>query len=222
MEQAILRSARMLAALLTLTAATQAPAATLAAFDFEDAGGAFELEPEQLAAGIAAAAWTALSGAPSDFAGDPGRAIAVSGFTGGNALRLTLIAAPGRAITLDGLTFDARASASGPDTWTLGTAVGTLLAGPVGGSFGPAGGPLAAGPDPAVVLEFGGTGASSSSGTLRLDNVVVSGAVSAVSLPPAVMLAATPLAGWLLGRLRRASGRWRRLRGSLGAAAQPG
>lgn len=203
MKQPFPRLARTLTASLLLALSGPSRAAPLLTFDFDAPGGAFTSAPSFLAPGIATATWSTITGSPTDFGGDPGRAIAASGFTTGNALRLTLLAEPGHRIALDELAFDARASASGPDTWTAGPAGGTALAGPVGSSFAPAGGVLVTVPAPSLVLEFGGTGASASSGTLRLDNVALGGTVTAVALPPGAALIATPLAGWLLARVRR-------------------
>ena len=57
--------------------------------------------------------------------------------------------------------------------------------------------PISAG----FVIDLAATGATSSAGTLRLDNVVLTGKVSAIPLPPGFYLFATPLVGLALNRI---------------------
>lgn len=197
--------ASIAAALLGSTFPATSSGQMLATFDFEDDAGAFESVPQLLHPELTAASFGAALGALTDFAGDPGRAIAASGFASGNRIELDLAAAAGHRITVERMRFDLRVSASGPTQWRLETAGAAPVSGATSTDFTAAVADLpGALPAATVRLALGGLGASSDAGTLRLDNVVVEGAVKTVALPPALALAALPAAGCLLpGRRRR-------------------
>jgi hypothetical protein len=196
MDTSICGRARALALTTLLCTSANAPAALLLDFDFERSDGTFTLEPGFLAPGIASATWDDVLGLLADFAGQPGRALALSGFTNGNALSLAVTAAPGLRLVAERLRFDLRVSASGPTAWQLADAGGTLAAGPTTTQFGrvevvfasPLAGAL-------LDLTLSGSGASSAAGTLRLDNVELHGSLQPVPLPGPLFLIVTPLLG---------------------------
>ncbi len=198
------RHAAVLSLMTTLTAAAvETRAATLAAYDFDAADGSFTLEVDTLAPSLSATAWQDLDGSLTSFAGKPGRALGARSFDNGNSLRLSLQAAAGQRLTLEHLSFDQQASASGPKTWaaringelvsSASTTTGyTSIAIPL---------TLAAGTLFEISLE--GSDASSGQGTWRIDNFVLTGSTSPVPVPTALPLFGAALMG-LLARQRRA------------------
>jgi len=202
------RRSRLCAAALALPIlwghAPGAPAALLARFDFDDAGGGFTLDPDFLAPGLTLARWGDALDLLADFAGNPGRALASSGFTNGNRFVLVLALTPGWQLQDASLDFQLRGSASGPRRWRLeagGTAYGE---GTIGSVFAPyhvaLGGLPGSG---AWTLDLLGLDATATSGTLRLDNAELHGELTSVPLPGAWFLVLTPLLGHGLGRLAR-------------------
>lgn len=189
--------------LFTLAAPAAVHASTLAAFTFDGPGASFSSAPSSLDAALSSALWRDDTNRLSNLAGNPGRALAASGFTGTNALHLVLEQAGGGVFELEHLHFDLRASASGPNAWSLSHA-GTLLAsGPVTGSFRSFDIALALlMSGPRLVLDLQGSGATAATGTLRLDNVVLEGQLKPVPLPGSLFLFVTPLLGGLLRGLR--------------------
>ncbi|MGR8918288.1 MAG: hypothetical protein ACU85V_01625 [Gammaproteobacteria bacterium] len=190
------------AILLTSPAAN---AATLAAFDFDDAGGGFTLVPATLDDAIGASRFELDHGELVDFSGAPGRALAASGFDPDNRLRLTLTALPGRRLQTAGFAVDLRRSASGPASWQLMLNGVSLAAGSVSTGFERVEVAVAAAtPVAELVFELRGSDATSARGTLRLDNLAVSGTVSSVPLPAAPALLAAPLLALGAATLRQA------------------
>ena len=181
-----------------------AAAATLVQFDFDDEAGGFEITPEFAHAAISGTLWGDDLSLLTDFAGNPGRALATSGFPDGNALHLMLDVQPGFAVTLERIRLDLRASASGPELWHITAAGVTLASGAVSTSFEVVDVAIALLPvQQALTLNIEAEGASSSAGTLRIDNVELIGSVVPVALPAAFYLIATPLLGLGLNRIRR-------------------
>lgn len=203
----ILHARRLRAGFLSCLCLAPMPAAvhasTLVAFSFDDAAGVFDAAPGTLAAGLASAAWSDDLGRLGDLAGNPGRALSASGFTGSNQLHLVIEQSGARRLALDLLHFDIRGSASGPNGWSLSHAGTTLASGAVTGSFHGFDIPLALVSDAReLVLNLAGSGATAITGTLRLDNVRLEGELRPVPLPGSVFLFATPMLGALLARLR--------------------
>lgn len=197
--------ARALAYLIALAAPTAGHAATLAAFDFDGGGSTFTTDPATLDASVVSATLGDDAGRLGDLAGNPGRALSLSGFTGGNLLHLTLTAQPGFRFLLEHLAFDLRASASGPTGWELRHAGTTLASGGVTTAFKAQDVALTLLTDTAtLVLDFAGLGASAATGTLRIDNLRVDGSLvpAPVPLPGSLFLFATPLLGLGLRELR--------------------
>ncbi|MCB1746149.1 MAG: hypothetical protein H6977_06535 [Gammaproteobacteria bacterium] len=194
-------------ALLMCQAGSPVQAAVLAVFDFDAAGGGFTTTPGLLHPDVATASFTTTLTPLADFAGNPGRALASSGFTLGNRIVLELAARPGQQLLAESLAFDARVSASGPQTWSIALAGAAAQSGPLTTAFAPVtltfDGAAAA---PQIVIEFAGAGASSASGTWRLDNLRVEGQVIAnpVPLPAGLpLLGSATLAAAVLRRRRR-------------------
>ena len=200
-----LRRSRALAfsCVLPLVVPATAPAATLAAFSF-DAGTQFTATPSSLALTVDRALWRDDAGPLGSLAGNPGRALATSGFTHGNALHLTLTAVPGFTLVPEHLLFDVRVSASGPSTWVTAVGATELGRGAATTAFRSFDLALQVGPAAQFQLDFRGLNAGASSGTLRLDNVRVDGRTEPVPLPGGWFLLLTPTLGGLLraGRLR--------------------
>jgi len=194
-----------------LLTATTAHAAVLLDFDFEYPDGTFTLAPSLRADGIASAVWSDARGLIADFAGQPGRALATSGFTTGNVLMLAVTTAAGLHLAAETLGFDLRVSSSGPTAWRVESA-GTLLGeGQATTKFERFAVDLRSlFPGAALTLVLGGSGATAASGTLRLDNVELYGSLQPVPvpvpLPGPLFLLVTPLLGLTLraGNRRRA------------------
>ena len=208
MEMHICRRVRafFLIPALLFAAVLEAEAASLIRFDFDDPLGQYDAAPEFLHTGVVSAAWTDDQGRLTDSGGNPARALAASGFTGGNALHLALALEPGVKLRLEQLRFDVRASASGPSAWTIAIAGVTVLSGQTSSAD-------FTGVDALIsatllgdgaVLDILGTGATSAAGVLRLDNVELLGElVAPVPLPGPLFLVLTPLLGLGAGQLRK-------------------
>ena len=202
-----------------LAAPAAVPASTLTAFSFDGPGAGFDAGPGTLAPGLASAVWRDDAGRLGDLAGNPGRALSVSGFTGTNVLHLVLNQSGAQDFALERLHFDIRASASGPSSWSISHAGTTLASGAVTTSFRSFDVPLGlASSARELVLDLRGIGASAISGTLRLDNVRLEGQLRPVPLPGSIFLFATPLLGVALARLRA---RCAQLRTGSGHSRQP-
>jgi hypothetical protein len=164
-------------------------------YDFENSAGAFENTPEILVPGVAALPWSDLRGSLSDFSGNPGRAIAARTFLDGNTLMLILDLAPGFSADLDGFSFDHLASASGPANWDLKINTTAIANGDTSTTFENVSGALSVDNiTDSITVALSGSGATSNSGTYRLDNFVLSGTITPVPLAPAFVLLGSALA----------------------------
>ena len=181
---------------------TVCSADTLLFFDYEDDNGQFELNPEFAFAGLDVQTWTVLSSSIRDFAGNPARAMASSGFDTGNRFELMVNLDPGAVVELSGFSFDQLASASGPGNWAL-TIDGVEIAnGLTTNTFATESGAFSLAPlTETFTIGLGAAGASSNRGTWRIDNFTFTGAVHPVPLPASLgLLAGACLA---LGSVRR-------------------
>lgn len=186
-----------------VTAPAAVSASTLTAFSFDGPGTSFDAGPGTLAPGLASAVWRDDAGRLGDLAGNPGRALSVSGFTGTNTLHLVLNQSGAQHFALERLRFDIRGSASGPSSWRISHGGNTLASGAVSTSFRSFDVPLAlVSSARELVLDLHGLGASAITGTLRLDNVHLEGELRPVPLPGSIFLFVTPLLGVTLARLR--------------------
>ena len=193
----------LFASLCTLTAPAALQASPLVVFSFDGPGTSFDAEPSLLAPGLASAVWRDDAGRLSDLAGNPGRALSVSGFTGTNVLRLVVNQSASQVFALDHLHFDLRASPSGPSGWSLSQAGLTLASGAVTGNFRSFDVPLRLSSSAQeLVFDLRGLGATAISGTLRVDNLRLDGELRPIPLPGSFFLFATPLLGVALTRLR--------------------
>ena len=164
-------------------------------YDFEDSAGAFENAPAILLPGIGALPWSDLRGSLSNFSGNPGRAIAARTFLDGNTLVLTLNVAPGFSADVDGFSFDHLASASGPANWDLKINTTPIASGETSTTFETISGLLnLENITDTITVALSGFGATSNSGTYRLDNFVLSGAITPVPIAPAIVLLGSALA----------------------------
>lgn len=166
-------------------------AATLASWDFDAADGSFTAEAETLATGATAGTWSDADGTLTSFSGTSGRAIGARSFDNGNSLRISVNA--GGAFGLEELRFEQQASASGPKTWTVRLNGDVVASGETASTLSAVVVPLALTAS-LFELSFDGSGASSSQGTWRLDNVSLAG-TSPVPLPAALPLFAMALLG---------------------------
>ena len=211
--------ASLIASLWVLVAPAAVSASPLAAFSFDGPGSSFDAGPGTLAPGLTSAVWRDDAGRLGDLAGNPGRALSVSGFTGTNVLHLVLNQSDAQRFALERLRFDIRASASGPSSWTISHAGNTLASGAVSTSFRSFDVPLGlVSSARELVLDLHGMGASAITGTLRLDNVRLEGELRPVPLPGSIFLFVTPLLGAALARLR---GRCAQLLTGSGHSRQP-
>jgi hypothetical protein len=171
-----------------------AQGATLLHYSFDGPGNTFVNAPDLLAAGVEAQAWRDTDGTLTSFTGNPGRALGAKAFHDGNRLTLSLNAELPLAPTL--LRFDQQSSSTGPRSWSL-FINGTFISGGTPTtSFGTVLLPLSLAPAKAFELALEATGASSSLGTWRVDNLQLEGALVPKPVPiPAscgLMLAALP------------------------------
>lgn len=191
------------AATTTFAGVSQASPA-IVGFDFEDPTGAFENAPEMIATGLSAMPWFDLQDSLTDFSGNPstGRALAARAFVDGNSLSLILDVAPGFAANIDAYAFDHMASSTGPQNWEFRINDTAIAGGNVPPSFTTEGGPVMfAGLTGEIRLELFGIGATSTSGTYRFDNFMLSGDVTPVPLAPGIVLFGSALA--FMPRLRK-------------------
>jgi hypothetical protein len=202
----IVRRAPVLAAAFVLsTNLVTANAAVLARFDFEDATGAATPKAEDLALNLSIGEWSDADGFLQSAKEPTGFSISTRSFHDGNRLLLSLAPAPGFKLRLSDISFDARVSATGPSAWQLKLAGNEIGNGTTATSYKSEHlvlNTVFTGP---LELALSASGASSSAGTLRLDNFVLQG-----SLQPAVSAVPIPALGWIfggsvLGLLRRSS-----------------
>lgn len=164
----------------------------LTSFAFDDETGDFTNMADIVAAGLDVSAWYTATGSVADFAGVEGRALAARNFASGNALVLDITVAHGFSLDLGAVAFDHVASASGPTQWMLHIDGADILGGATPSSFERIDDTFALGPfSGALRIELRGLGASSNSGTYRVDNFTLSGNVAPVPLPGALVLAAS-------------------------------
>ena len=172
---------------------------TLVTYDFDDANGEFENQAEILNANLAASAWSDLQGSLTSFTGDPGRALAARTFQTGNTLSLLIDIAPGSVVNLSAYAFDHLASSSGPSDWSLSINDALVSSGTTSTSFITQSATLdEISITDQIRIALSGSGASSNSGTYRIDNFVLNGTVSAVPIAPGfvLMFSALSLLPW--------------------------
>lgn len=198
---------RTLLALVPAIAALAAPsegvnATPLLGFDFEDSDGAFELTPETTTAGVVSTEWFDLDATLNDYTGNPGRALGARGFDDGNAFVLIIEIAPGTRLELTEFAFDQRASASGASAVDLVIDDTLMASAATTTEFSRISADLSGTRLTDIAfIEIAGTGATSSAGTFRLDNVTLSGIATPVPLP-APIAAFTAALGCLGAALR--------------------
>jgi len=165
-------------------AAASANAQIIVDLEFDDgAGGSTLVNPGDQAntANISISAWTDEDAdGVTSFGGNPGEAIADTGWDDGNAFLFSITVDPGFSMDLTGFSFDDDASSTGPDTWELlinGNSVGTGTPGTNVSTSNQSGALALSGLTGTVNFELDGTGASSSGGTYRIDNFQLTGSV---------------------------------------------
>jgi hypothetical protein len=173
-----------------------ARAATIVAFDFEDASNTLELTPDSTAPGVVAGAWSDADGTLLGAAGNPGRAISTRSWLDGNTLSFALAPEPGLALSLGEFHFDQVASGSGPAAWSLRIDGAPVASGATTSVFTTHGGAIAAGPYASeVIVSLIGSGATGSLGTWRIDNFSLTGTVAPVPVPPPLLLLLSGIVG---------------------------
>ena len=155
-------------------------------YDFDNGGATLVKTPEFVAPHLSATTAEAVAGFVTNYAGNPstGRALGGTGWTGtGSHVTFTVSVSNGYEATLTGMRFDDQRSASGPTNWLIrhsGDAYGLALGnGTTHTSFatnelGFMLGPLTG----SVTFRIHGEGASTNSGTWRVDNVRLLGFVN--------------------------------------------
>ncbi|MCP5143545.1 MAG: hypothetical protein H6978_01850 [Gammaproteobacteria bacterium] len=177
---------------------TTGVSANIVAFDFDTAEGGFELMPDMVAPGISSSLWSDTDGNLSNVSGNPGLAASARGFDDGNAMTFSLSLPTGVTLAISDVAFDQRASSSGPTGWALAINGVTVASGATTTTFGHI---LESVTLPSIsgVADFvlSGLGAASASGTWRVDNFEVSGALMTqpVPVPAALVLLTSSIAG---------------------------
>ncbi|RME32394.1 MAG: hypothetical protein D6786_10640 [Gammaproteobacteria bacterium] len=199
--------------LLLATAAGAQTTRTLLRYDFQaEIGGnlLFENAPELIEPGLSAGGWLLRDGSLDFSAGPGGSATDLAmlarswgaGGTPGNRFSLELTIAPGRSLQLEGYSFSEQASGSGPSGWSLEIDGTPLASGPTATSFTTRAGALSLAPlQGTVLVTLAAQGASSDSGSWRIDEFTLDGNLSTVPLPASLTLLACALP--LLGRRRQ-------------------
>ncbi len=203
---------RILALIFTLLPAAAGALTTqpLLRYDFQTVSGSdllFENAPEQIDPGLSAGGWQLRDGSLDFAAGRDGIASDLAmlgrswgtGGTPGNRFTLELTIAPGSTLRLDGYSFSEQASGSGPSSWSLEVDGIPLASGPTAGSFTTRSGTLStAALQGTVLLALLAGGASSDSGSWRIDEFSLNGSLSTVPLPTSLLLLACtlPLLAW--------------------------
>ena len=179
-----------------------AQAETVLVYDFEDSNGDFDLNADLVASALDPAAWQVAASSIRDFSGNPGRAMASSGFSTGNTFLLNVAVEPGTVVQLSGFAFDQLASASGPASWQLEINGFEVASGATTGSFSTESALFDFAPlTDAFVIGLSGAGASSNLGTFRVDNFTLSANIQPVPLPASSGLLAAACLG--LGSYKR-------------------
>ena len=177
-------------------------------YDFDDQNGQFTLDPELADPALTPLEWQVQSSSLRDFGGNPGRAMASSGFSQANAFELTVGVTAGQVLSLDSIAFDQLASSSGPNAWQLLVNGDAVATGSTTSSYTAATADLALAPfSEAFTVSIFASGASSNRGTFRVDNFTVAGSLQPVPLPPALPLMVTSMLGLYAVRRRKSSPR---------------
>jgi len=203
------RSTLHAGALLATLGISNCASATLVLFDFDSDNG-FQLTAEEQHPQIINTAINLTLGDLTDFAGNPGRALGATGFVNTNSITVQLSAAAGWRFSVDALQFDLRVSPSGPSDWQLNLNGATLGSGVTATRFVTHSlnrQPVGQGFQSSHMIELQASNAVSAQGTLRLDNLKVSGKINAVPLPATWVLLGTPalIAGLRVRRQRIAT-----------------
>ena len=179
-------------------------AATVARYDFDDAGGKFANVAEDVAPHLVASPWTVVNGTLTSGTGVTGSALSARSFESQNRLSFFLTPDAGHMLTLDHISFALRVINTGPKLWRVTLNNVDIATGTTHTTF----------TDELVTLHavtstqgfelaLFGNKASSSAGVLRLDNVVVDGTLSAVPIPASGYLLASALVGGVRRTIRR-------------------
>ena len=155
-------------------------------FDFETSGGVFEVSPETVAGHLLASDFGIYNDNPQFFKGNPGQALAGTGWDAADESRyfsMSVTVDSGYAMHITSVSFDDRASGTGPVDWTVvssrdafNTAWGT------GATHVDSFGPnliehMESDVTGTLEIRIAGANASSASGTWRIDNVRLMGYV---------------------------------------------
>lgn len=188
--------------ILLLLAALPLPvmASTVVQFDFDDGAGGFLNAPALIAPHLTAGEWSDSDKSLGSASGNPGKAVSATKFDDGNTLGFKLSVADGYQLSLDGYSFDQRASATGPTAWSLSAATAQVASGAtVFGNFANSSGALnVGGLHGEVAIDLYADGAGTSQGTWRIDNFQLQGEVTPLPapLPASLVLLASALL-WL-------------------------
>ena len=190
------------AMLLLLLLSTPAGAGIVVNYDFEDATGLFTAVPGFVLSPLSADAWSDQDNTLTSFSGVSGRAAAAKNWQDGNAFIFSITIPATHSLGLNRFDFDEKASATGPGNWQLDIAGIRMASATTSTSFQHQGGTLAPTTLTGTIpIHLRANGATSSSGTWRVDNFSLQGQLSSVPLPAAWVLLFSALL--LLGRQPR-------------------
>lgn len=183
-------------------------ATTVVSFDFDAAAGDFDAAAEFAVPNLTVSKLSDRDGTLTGFAGNPLNAAGAKSWHDGNAFMFTIDVEQGYRLTLDGFSFDERASLTGPAEWSLSVGGIPLASGLTTTSFSNQAAPFVLSDlTGSLEIALAARGASSSSGTWRIDNFAFSGDVRPVPLPPAMgLFSVACMSVLVLGRKRAPAG----------------
>jgi len=188
--------------LLALLLMQPVSASVVAHFGFEDSSGLFSTAPESALTPLTIGDWSDQDNTLTSFSGVSGRAAAAKDWQDGNAFIFDILVPVGQSLNLTRFDFDEKASTTGATGWRLNIAGQEVANASTSTHFQHHGSGLALTPlSGTVPIRLAGSGASSGSGTWRVDNFSLQGELTSVPLPGAWLgLCSALLLGGLLGR----------------------
>jgi len=175
--------------MLLLLLSPPAGASIVVNYDFEDAIGLFTAAPGFVLTPLSADAWTDQDNTLTSFSGISGRAAAAKNWQDGNAFIFSITVPATQGLNLSRFDFDEKASATGPGNWRLDIAGMQVASATTSTSFLHQGGALTPTTLTGTIpIRLQASGATSASGTWRVDNFSLQGQLNSVPLPATWLL----------------------------------